>query len=154
MLENAFSFASLLMAALVVGAMFGMWLLFDPVGLDAVTYINQQQQGIRKLNQMMPLLGGVTILSTLITAVLVRGEFVRCAIILVAMVGFVFAGIVTRFINQPINAKVIAWQSAAPPVDWTVLRDAWWRWHKLRLFSGLVGLSLLIIALTRGSFLG
>jgi uncharacterized membrane protein len=152
MIENGFSFASLLMAALVVGAMFGVWLVFDPSGLDAATYISQQQLSIRKLNHVMPVLGGVTILLTLVTAILARHDPARCATLIIAMLCIAAAGLITRFVNQPINAKVIAWQPSAPPLDWTILRDAWWRWHNVRLVSGLAGLSLLIVAmLARGN---
>jgi hypothetical protein len=48
---------------------------------------------------------------------------------------------------MPINAIVRGWNSAAPPDHWTALRDAWWRWHCLRLCSALAGLALLIIAI-------
>ena len=51
-------FANLLVAALVAGAMFGVWLSFNPAGLDATSYVALQQQAIRTLNTTMPALGG------------------------------------------------------------------------------------------------
>ncbi|MGA8907819.1 MAG: DUF1772 domain-containing protein [Acidobacteriaceae bacterium] len=63
---------------------------------------------------------------------------------------FVVAGLVTRFVNQPINAIVMTWQNDAPPESWMDLRDRWWRWHAVRLFAGLGGLSLVILAMLPG----
>jgi hypothetical protein len=60
--------------------------------------------------------------------------------------GFLAAGLITRFLNQPINAIVMAWLPAAPPADWTDLRDSWRHWHVVRLMCGVGGLLLLIVA--------
>ncbi len=57
-------FVNLFLSALLVGAMFCAWLVFNPAQLDASHYIIVQQQGIRTLNSIMPLLGGLTILMT------------------------------------------------------------------------------------------
>ncbi len=40
----------------------------SPAGLDAATYVIAQQNGIRGLNHIMPLLGATTILLTLAAA--------------------------------------------------------------------------------------
>jgi Domain of unknown function (DUF1772) len=72
-------------------------------------------------------------------------------LLIAAMGCLVASGLTTRFLNQPINAMVMTWRNDSPPADWTRLRDAWWRWHLVRLATGLVGLSLLIAAtLNRG----
>ncbi len=140
-------FANLLLAALVVGAMFGVWLVFNPAGLDAGFYIALHQQGIRALNKTMPVLGAVTILLTIAAAALDRANITRCWILIAAVVCFVASGLITRFLNQPINAIVMTWSAGSPPSNWTELRDKWWRWHLIRLDTGLVGLSLLIAAI-------
>jgi uncharacterized membrane protein len=144
-------FANLLLAALVVGAMFGVWLIFNPAGLDASFYIALHQQGIRTLNKKMPALGAVAILLTIAAAALGRVNIMRFRLLTAAIVCFVATGLITRFLNQPINAIVTTWSASSPPSDWTGLRDKWWRWHLIRLATGLVGLSLLIAAtLNRG----
>jgi uncharacterized membrane protein len=61
----------------------------------------------------------------------------------------VASGLITRFLNQPINAIVITWRPDAPPANWTDVRNKWWRWHVIRLLAGLGGLSLLIAAMLR-----
>ncbi len=144
-------FANLLLAALVVGAMFGVWLVFNPAGLDASFYIALHQQGIRTLNKRMPALGAATILLTIAAAALGRANVTRLSLLMAAVVCFVATGLITRFLNQPINAIVMTWSASSPPSNWTGLRDKWWRWHLIRLATGLVGLSLLIAAtLKRG----
>ena len=143
--------ANVLLAALLVGAMFGVWLVFNPAGLDAKVYVTLQQHGIRALNKAMPALGAATILVTIAAALLRRDNRARLSLLLAALVCFVAVGLITRFLNQPINAIVMTWSSDSPPANWTGLRDEWWRWHHIRLLAGLGGLSLLIAApLSRG----
>jgi len=141
------SFADVLLAALLVGAMFGMWLILNPAGLAAGAYVTVQQQAIRTLNLAMPMLGVITILLTILAAVLGRDDSIRLGLLVGTVACFVASGLITRFLNQPINAVVITWRPDAPPANWTAVRDEWWRWHLIRLLTGLGGLSLLIAAM-------
>ena len=47
MLSAMIDFTNVLLAALLVGAMFGVWLFLNPTGSDAVLYVALQQQGIQ-----------------------------------------------------------------------------------------------------------
>jgi uncharacterized membrane protein len=145
------NFANLLLAALVVGTMFGIWLGYNPADLSPRAYVEQQQHAIRALNVTMPVLGALTVLLTLASAFLARDNRRQLVLLLAAVFCFVAAGIVTRFLNQPINAVVITWTVDAPPANWMDLRDEWWRWHILRTGFGILGLSLLIAALVKGA---
>lgn len=152
MLQTIIDFFSLLLGSLVAGTMFGIWLGYNPAGLAAVTYVAQQQQAIRALNVTMPALGGLTILLTIMAAMFARDDRARFTLLVAAAVCFMAAGLITRFLNQPINAIVMTWSVDAPPANWVELRDDWWRWHVLRLVAGIGGLCLLIAAaLRRGS---
>lgn len=93
------------------------------------------------------MLGAATILLTILAAVLRRDDSTRFGLLVGTVVCFVAAGLITRFLNQPINAIVITWHTDAPPADWRGVRDEWWRWHLIRLLAGLGGLSLLIAAM-------
>ncbi len=146
MIVSTVDFAALLLAALTVGAMFAVWLIFNPYGLDAATYISQHKLGVRTLNVKMPVLGALTILLIVTAAVLVRTDQLRLTLLLISALFFAAAGLVTRFLNQPINAVVMTWSAEAPPQTWMRLRDAWWRWHLVRFTAGLAGLCLLILA--------
>jgi uncharacterized membrane protein len=149
MASKLVDFANLLFAALVAGALFGIWLSFNPEGLAAGAYIAQQQHGIRTLNVTMPLLGGVTILLTIAAALLARSDRTRLTLLVSAAACFVVSGLITRFLNQPINAIVMTWSPDVPPSNWMQLRDDWWRWHVLRTAVGIGGLSLVILAALR-----
>lgn len=152
MLTLFIDFASLLLAALLVGSMFGARLFLNPTGLDFPSCVAVQQQGIRTLNSFLPVLGAATILATGAASFLARHDRSRLAFLLLSIACFVASGIITRFCNQPINAIVITWQPDAPPSGWQALRDTWWRWHHARLGSGIAGLCFLIVAaLTRSS---
>jgi uncharacterized membrane protein len=147
MLTTMVEFANLLVAALVVGTMFGVWLSFNPAGLEATAWVVQQRQGIRGLNVTMPVLGSIAIVLTIATAVLARTDRTRVVILVAAAASFAAAGLITRLLNQPINAIVMTWPADAPPANWTRLRDNWWRWHILRTSIGIGGLCLLIAAI-------
>jgi uncharacterized membrane protein len=126
--------------------MFGIWLGYDPAELSAGAYVEQQQHAIRALNINMPVMGAVTALLTLVCALLARGNAAQRALFVAAFVCFVIAGLVTRLLNQPINAVVITWSASAPPRAWATLRDAWWHWHVLRTLVAVAGYCLLIAA--------
>src|SRR5258708_4571768 len=146
MLEKTINFANLLLAALVVGTMFGIWLGFNPADLSAGAYVEQQQQAIRALKVAMPVLGAITTMLTLASAFFSRGNRQRMFMLLAAFVCLVIVGLVTRFLNQPINAVVITWTASSPPSNWIEIRDEWWKWHVARTAIGVVGLCLLIAA--------
>jgi hypothetical protein len=138
--------ANLLLASLVVGAMFGIWLTGNPVDLSPNTYVQQQQRMISALNVTMPVLGWSAALLTLTSAILARQRRGILSLYVVSFAPFIAAGLVTRFLNQPINAIVMTWTADDPPTEWMTLRDGWWRWHVVRTLLGLGGLCLLILA--------
>ncbi|PWT84983.1 MAG: hypothetical protein C5B58_03815 [Acidobacteria bacterium] len=146
-------FASMLSAALLVGALFGAWLFLNPKGLNGSAYVTVQQQAIRTMNKVMPALGAATLLLTITAAVLARDDRMRLWLLVGAALCFATIGLITRFLNQPINAIVMTWGDPLP-ANWMVLRDTWWRWHSIRLIAGLVGLSLLIVAMLKRGWSG
>ena len=74
MVATTIEFADLLVAALVVGAMFGIWLSSNPTELSAAAYVAQQQHTIRGLNVTMPAMGALTVVLTIVAALLARGD--------------------------------------------------------------------------------
>jgi hypothetical protein len=72
MFSILFEFANMLLASLFVGSIFGMWFLLNPVGLNAASYILLQQHAINRLNKILPAMGMVTVLMTIVAAVLGR----------------------------------------------------------------------------------
>jgi hypothetical protein len=141
---NIVWFVLLLLAALLVGTMFGIWVGFDPAALSAQAYVEQQQNAIRSLNTFLPALGAVCIALTVALAVLSQGR--TRSWLGAAAVCFVVAGLITRFGNQPINAVVITWSPQAPGARWMEMRDTWWHWHTARTLFGIVAISFALIA--------
>jgi hypothetical protein len=119
-------FANVLLAALTVGSMFCVWLVFNPAGLNANAYVILQQQGIRTLNRALPAFGAATVIVTLAAAVLGRDNSTRFGLLIAAVLCFLAAGFITRLRNQPINLLVMKWRSDSPPANWTELRDKWY----------------------------
>jgi len=139
-------FLNLLLASLLTGAMFGVFLAFRPKGLSGPDYVRMQQRGVRTLDPTMPALGAATIAVTVLAAAMARHDGIRFGLLVATVVGFLAAGVITRLLNQPINKVIMSWPVAAPPAHWTQLRDKWWHWHVARLVFGVVGLSVLILA--------
>lgn len=142
-------FMNIFVAALVVGVMFGIWLGYNPAGLTASAYVEEQQAAIRGLNVIMPILGATGIVLTLLQAWLVRSDRPSFGLLLIGAALLIAAGLITRFGNQPINARVINWSAAAPPSEWAQTRDLWWHWHVLRTVAGLAALGCIIAASLR-----
>jgi hypothetical protein len=103
--------------------MFGIRIGFNPAGLSPASYIEQQQHGIRALNTLMPVLGAVCIVLTIVLAVLAKEDLRIRYLLAAAAACLVVAGVVTRFGNQPINSVVMTWTPLAAPPNWTELRD-------------------------------
>jgi uncharacterized membrane protein len=146
MAQNVLRFLLLLVLALLVGTMFGIWVGFNPMSLSASAYVEQQQNAIRSLNTLLPAMGAACIALAVALAVVARDNR-RCRyLLLAAVVLLVFAAAVTRFGNQPINAVVIAWNAQSPPAEWVQLRNEWWQWHIARTLAAIGSLVLVIVA--------
>lgn len=139
-------FASLLLTALLVGTMFGIWLGFNPAALSATAYVEMQQNSIRALNVLLPILGLVCIVLTAALAALTKDDQRTRYLLVAAVLCLAAAGLITRFANQPINAVVITWSPRAPAANWSELRDTWWYWHVWRTIAGVVALALALLA--------
>lgn len=150
MTETIIHFIDLLLVSLLVGTMFGVWIGFNPAGLSAATYVEQQQHTIRALNTAMPILGAVCIVLTGVLAILTTSNSEARFLLVAAVICLVVAGVVTRFMNQPINSEVMRWNVQSPPANWMELRDQWWKWHIVRTLAGIGALSLLIWAVLMG----
>lgn len=147
MIQNIVRFFLLLVLALLVGTMFGIWVGFNPAALSATAFIEQQQNAIRSLNTLLPAMGAACIVLAAILAVLSKNSRLSRFLLVGAVALLLFAALATRFANQPINALVITWSAQSPPSDWTQLRDQWWQWHIARTVAAIGALILVIIAI-------
>lgn len=99
--------AILVIASLLVGAMFGIWRGFDPAMFSPATFVEVQQGAIRGLNDLLPLMGLASIVLTVVLAFLARKRPRVMWLYVAAAIALAVAGIVTRFGNQPLNDVVM-----------------------------------------------
>ena len=149
MAKTIVSFFSIILAALLAGTMFGIWMGYDPIDLSSSSYIEQQQNMIRHLNVLMPLLGLATLIVTVMAAFLQKESKVIFISLLIASLFLIISGLITRFGNQPINDIVITWSKESPPSNWIQLRDKWWSLHIIRTGMALSALCIIIGASIR-----
>lgn len=142
-------FLLLLTGAMVVGTLFAIWVGADPRGFSYTTFVEQHQAAVRGLNMVVPVLGLDTILLTLLLAYLQRTWRSQMVILFVATGFLLIAGLITHYGNQSIDAEVMGWTVDSPPPTWEALRDRWWQLHVQRLIAGVVGYTLIVIAVLR-----
>ena len=144
-LPTAAQVLALLLVGLVAGSMFGIWRGYDITAYAPATFIEVHQGAVRGLNTLLPAMAAAALALVVLLAVLGRNRPAVLGLYLMAGLAIIAGGVITRFLNQPINDHVMAWTPAAIPADWTTLRDSWWNWHLLRLIATL-GAELLLIA--------
>ena len=142
-------FFNIVMAALVAGTIFGIWIGYNPQNLSAPTYIEQQQNTINALNTLMPILGLITILLTITSAIIQRKNKTTFSLLFLAAAFLIISGFTTKFGNQPINSIVMTWDMNSAPDNWMTLREEWWSFHKIRTLSAFIGLCLIVWASIR-----
>lgn len=142
MITSIVRFINIIVAALLAGVSFGIWIGFNPLKLSPSTYIEQQQNMLRALKVLMISLVIFAALITISSAFLQKNNKPAFISLLVAAVFFISCILITRFGIKPIDDKVMTWTVNSIPGDWTELRDKWWLLHKLRTFVELIALFL------------
>jgi hypothetical protein len=137
------------MAGLIAGTLFGIWIGYNPKSFSVQTYVEQQQGAIKALNTLMPLLGALTIILTIISAFLQKQNQTVFITLLIAAAFLIISGLATRFGNQPINSIVMTWDKITAPNNWSELRDKWWSFHLIRTLAAFIGFCLIIWASMR-----
>ena len=137
-------FLTIIISGLMAGIVLGVWLGYNPKNLSATAYLEQQQNAIKALNTLMPIIGLITNVLTLTAAFLQKGDEPVFITLVVAFIFLVVSGLVTRFGNQPINKIVMTWNKVTIPENWTTLRDKWWSLHKIRTVAAIIAFSLIV----------
>ncbi len=135
-------FLNIILAALLAGTSFGIWLGFNPTNFSASTYVEQQQNLVRSLNTLMIVLVVAAIVTTLLSAFLQRKNKPVLVALLLAAALFISCMVITRFGNIPIQTDMLKWTENMLPQDWTELRDKWWSFHIMRTVVELIALVL------------
>jgi hypothetical protein len=142
MTTSIIRFLNIIIAALLAGASFGIWMGFNPLNLSSATYIEQQQNMIRSLNTLMVILVfGATVI-TIISAIFQRDDKQAFIPLLIASLFFISCILISRFGNQPINNAIMTWTSGTIPGNLSELRDKWWTFHIIRTIAELIAICL------------
>lgn len=138
-------FASLFCIALASGGAFVVWLVYDPASAAGVFWVPLMQHAIQVMRPLAVVLN-LGLLLTIISAVLGRHDRRSFYLLLGASLSLLAAVAVTVVGNWPINGQISTWSPAAPPPNWTQLRDQWWLYHRARAALLMVGLSCALAA--------
>jgi archaellum biogenesis protein FlaJ (TadC family) len=136
-------FLNILIAALLAGVSFGIWIGFNPVHLSPSTYLEQQQNMLQALQVLMISLVFIATLITIVSAVLQKNNRFVFSTLLVAAGFFVACILITRFGNKPIDDLVMTWSLDSLPTNWAEVRDSWWSFHRMRTVTELIALILI-----------
>jgi archaellum biogenesis protein FlaJ (TadC family) len=135
-------FLNIIVAALLAGTSFGIWIGFNPMNLSPSTYIEQQQNMLQSLRTLLVSLVVLATIITFLSAYLQKQDKSAFIYLILAAVFFIACILITRFGNKPIDDIVITWTKDAVPNNWTELRDNWWSFHILRTVAEIIALLL------------
>jgi hypothetical protein len=138
---------ALILVSLVVGSMFGIWRGYVLADYSPSAFLEVHQGAVRGLNTLMPGLALAALVAIAVLAYLAHGRQPAFGLYLAVIALVIVGGLITRFLNQPINAQVMTWDAGGLPTNWQDLRDSWWTWHIARLATTFCGEVLLIAAI-------
>ena len=139
-------FLAPLLFAMVAGSVFGIWRGYDPTTYGAATFVEMHQGAVRGLNVLLPGLAFASVACTVALTWFARGKGTVFWLYIAALLLMVGGGLVTRFVNQPMNEQVMSWTTGSLPADWAELRAAWWNWHVVRTGLSVIGFAVLLAA--------
>lgn len=137
-------FLNIILAALLAGTSFGIWMGFNPMNYSPSTYVEQQQNLLRSLNALMIFLVVTATLITIVSAILHRKNKRDFITLLIAAGFFIGCILITRFGNAPIQNNMLTWSAHSLPGNWMIVRDEWWRFHIMRTITELIALCLIV----------
>jgi hypothetical protein len=145
-MRSTIRFVNILIAALLAGVSFGIWIGFNPLELSPSTYVEQQQNMLHSLRTLLVSLVITATIITIISAFLQKENKPVFIALLIAAIFLIVCILITRFGNKPIDDMVLNWTSDSLPSNWMELRMKWWSLHIMRTIAEI--LALLIITWT------
>lgn len=135
-------FTNLILAALLAGTSFGIWMGLNPNNYSPATYLEQQQQLVQSLNTLMVSLVIAATIVTITSAFLQHNNKTVFITLLIASAFFASCIFISRFGNLPIQTEMLNWKIDTLPENWTSFRDKWWTFHIMRTVAELIALTL------------
>lgn len=148
-LRSTIPFVAVVMAGLIAGLMWG-------TGMDQYTHrlllssawVTEHQVMDALFRRVMPPVWNGSVLMLIGAAVLSRGSsrwyFSVAAMLLIVSL------VVTVRVEVPMNRRIALWDAAAPPADWSEVRDRWLSFHLARTVCGVVAFVCATAALMQG----
>lgn len=146
MISQIVRFGNLALVGLMAGILLSIWLGNSPKLLPYPAYTVMHRGLVASYNVLMPMLGLLTIVLTLLSAYLQKDNKPVMIVLIIAGVLLIVAGLITRLGNQPLNDLVMSWDLENSDTSWMTLRDKWWSLHLARMLT--TGLSFLLVAAT------
>lgn len=143
MITSTVRFLNIVIAALLAGVSFGIWIGFNPSRLSIQTYVEQQQNMLHSLRILMVVLVVIATLITILSAYLQRRDKYIFTSLCVAALFFIACILITLLGNKPIDEIILTWTKESVPDNWDHLRDTWWSLHVLRTIAEILALFLI-----------
>jgi uncharacterized membrane protein len=138
-----------LLLVLVTGVFWGTWFSLSRTmfELSPEIFITIGKQIIKNVALPMSIIMPASIIGLLILLVRSwRTKSVYFYCMLLALILFVIALVITVGIEVPIDNEIKTWTVASIPSDWRNIRNKWEVYHTLRTFVSLIGIALFITA--------
>lgn len=139
-------FFDILFSGLLAGIMICIWQAADYKANSEISNLEIQQANIKIFNDKILLMGLMTILLTLASAVLQNHIMIIFIPLLFASLFLIVSGIITRYVNQPINKQIQRWSKDFIPGKWEYIREKWLSYHIYRSILMLLAFVLIIFA--------
>jgi uncharacterized membrane protein len=139
-----------LLLVLVAGTFWGTWFSLSRTmhELPAEVFLTIGKEIMKNVALTMSIIMPVSILCLLI--LLIRSwktKTIYFYCILIALVLFIVALIITVGIEVPIDNKIKTWTGATIPSGWQNIRDRWEIYHTIRTFVSLAVVTFFMMAL-------
>ena len=135
---------------LVTGLFWGTWFSLSRTmeGLSAETFLTIGKEIIRNVALPMSIIMPASLIGLII---LLSGSWKKRALyfycLLVTLLLFVIALIITVGIEVPMDNKIKTWEASTIPAEWTAIRDRWEYYHTMRTFVSLGAMAFFMTAI-------
>ncbi len=136
---------SLLFSGVFAGFLVSVLVLENSLrGFGASVYTQVRLVELDSLDKLASATLIPAMITTVLLAILARGNDRRIVLVAVALLVVVFA--TTFAINLPINSDQSAWSVQNAPSDWVNVRDRWQIAHAIRTTAAALAFGLLVVA--------
>ena len=150
MIQKSVQFVTGILLVLVTGIFWGTWFSLSRTmyELPPEIFITIGKQIMKNVATPMSIIMPASIIGLLILFIgswKTKSIYFYC--ILVTLVSFIIALIVTVAVEVPIDNQIKTWTVATIPFDWQNIRNHWEHFHTIRTLVSLTGIAFFIIAI-------